>query len=72
VSLRFEHAYPLVQALLERNVIGDFRAPDIARFGFAPAYVRFVDVWDAVGLVSDVLTSGEYSQQRFAQRYGVT
>jgi kynureninase len=72
VSLRFEHAYPLVQALLDRDVIGDFRSPDIARFGFAPAYVRFVDVWDAVGHLSAVLTSGEYSHQRFAQRYDVT
>jgi kynureninase len=72
VSVRFDHAFPLVQALVERNVIGDFRSPDIARFGFPPSYLRFVDVWDAVETLSVVLTSGEYADERFARRYGVT
>lgn len=72
VSLRFEHAYGLVQALIERNVIGDFRAPDIARFGFAPAYVRFVDVWDAVESIAAVLVNGEHLADRFTVRPTVT
>ena len=72
VALRFQHAYGLVTALIDRNVIGDFRAPDIARFGFAPAYVRFVDVWDAVEAITDVLGNGEYLAERFAVRPVVT
>ncbi|HKN97514.1 MAG TPA: kynureninase [Pseudonocardiaceae bacterium] len=72
VSVRYEHAYALVQAMIEREVIGDFRAPDIARFGFPPTYVRFVDVWDAVERCSAVLNSGFHRQERFARRSTVT
>jgi kynureninase len=72
VSLRLGHAYSLVRALIERGVIGDFRAPDIARFGFAPAYSRYVDVWDAVESIVDVLTSGDHLTDRFVARPAVT
>lgn len=72
VSVRYEYAYALVQAMIEREVIGDFRAPDIARFGFPPTYVRFVDVWDAVERCSAVLNSGFHRQERFARRSTVT
>jgi kynureninase len=72
VALRFEHAYQLIQALAERGVIGDFRAPDIARFGFVPAYVRYVDVWDAAKSISDLVSTREYLDDRFAARSTVT
>jgi kynureninase len=64
--------YPIMQALIERGVIGDFRAPDILRFGFTPLYVRFVDVWDAVEHLVQVLHSGEWREPRFNQRAAVT
>jgi kynureninase len=71
----FAHAeagYPIMQALIARNVIGDFRAPDILRFGFTPLYVRFADVWDAVEQLKQVLESGEWREARFNQRATVT
>jgi kynureninase len=64
--------HAIVQALVARGVIGDFRAPDILRFGVTPLYTRFVDVWDAVDRLSHVLESGEWREARFAVRAAVT
>ena len=61
-----------MQALIARGVVGDFRAPDILRFGFTPLYTRFVDVWDAVERLVRVLDSGEWREERFAARAPVT
>lgn len=72
VSFRHPHGYAIIQALIARGVIGDFRSPDILRFGFAPLYVRHVDVWDAVEALRQVLDSGEYRQPRFGRRATVT
>lgn len=73
VSLaRDEGAYAIVQALIERGVIGDFRAPDVLRFGFTPLYLRHVDVWDAVEQLVQVLQGGQWQQVRFQQRQQVT
>jgi kynureninase len=72
VSLRHPNAYPVVQALIERGVIGDFRSPDIARFGFAPLYLRYVDVWDAADALTDVMTSGSWREPRFGVKQTVT
>jgi kynureninase len=70
--VRDEGAYAIVQALIARGVVGDFRAPDVLRFGFTPLYLRFVDVWDAVEHLRDVLESGQWRQERFNQKAAVT
>ena len=64
--------YAIMQALIHRGVIGDFRAPDLLRFGFTPLYTRFVDVWDAVEHLHAVLASGEWHEARFNARAAVT
>ena len=70
--LRTEGAYAIVQALIARGVVGDFRAPDVLRFGFTPLYLRFVDVWDAVEHLHQVLAAGEWRHERFARKAAVT
>jgi len=72
VALRHANAYGIIQALIERGVIGDFRDPNIARFGFAPLYLRFVDVYDAVEIIAHVMNSGAYLDDTFAVRNAVT
>jgi kynureninase len=64
--------YPVMQALIARGVIGDFRAPDILRFGFTPLYLRFVDAWDAAQHLHQVIELGEWRQPEFTQRKAVT
>ena len=69
---RSEGAYAIVQALIARGVVGDFRAPDVLRFGFTPLYLRFVDGWDAVEHLTQVLDSGEWREPRFNRKAAVT
>ena len=72
VAITHEHAYAVVQALIARGVIGDFRAPDIMRFGFAPLYLRYRDAFDAATALRDVLRSEAWRDPRFAARATVT
>ncbi|MFD7412713.1 kynureninase [Kitasatospora purpeofusca] len=72
VALRHADGYPVVQALIARGVIGDFRAPDLMRFGFTPLYLSHTEVWDAARHLAEVLGSGEWKDERFARRGEVT
>ena len=72
VALTHPQGYAVMQALIARGVIGDFRAPDILRFGFAPLYLRFVDVWDAVATLQDVMTTRAWDAPEYLQRKAVT
>ncbi|PJF47269.1 MAG: kynureninase [Chloroflexi bacterium] len=65
-------AFPIMQALIARGVIGDFRAPDILRFGFAPLYLRYVDVWDAAHILAEVLELRTWDRPEFHRRGRVT
>ncbi|MDZ7651931.1 MAG: kynureninase [Burkholderiaceae bacterium] len=65
-------AWPVMQALIAQGVIGDFRAPDILRFGFAPLYVGFADVWDAVEALREIFVHETYREPRFQQKHAVT
>jgi kynureninase len=70
----FEHpnGYEVMQALIARGVIGDYREPRVLRFGFTPLYTRFVDVWDAVEVLRDVLETEAWRAPEFAERGAVT
>jgi kynureninase len=72
VSLRHPEGYAIVQELAAAGVIGDFRSPDLLRFGFAPAYLRFADVWDAVAALSTIMESGSWNRSRYRERAKVT
>jgi kynureninase len=72
VSFSHPMGYAIMQALIARGVIGDFRAPDILRFGFTPLYLSFTDVWDAVEILREVLDTGIYRAPRFSVRAAVT
>jgi len=72
LSFAHEHAYAVMQALIERGVIGDFRQPNLLRFGFTPLYTRFADIWDAVMTLRDVMLNAAWQDERFIQRNRVT
>jgi len=72
VSFAHPDGYALVQALIARGVIGDFRDPDIARFGFSPLYLSHVEVWDAVEILREVLATRAYEAAEYRTRSAVT
>ncbi|MFY0648027.1 kynureninase [Sulfitobacter geojensis] len=72
VSFRFEHGYAAMQAVIDRGVIGDFRAPDIMRFGFTPLYLDAADVTAAVAVIKDVMTNALWDDPKYKVRGRVT
>ena len=64
--------YAIMAALIANGVIGDFRSPDILRFGFTPLYTSFTDVWKAVDILARIMDSGEWNQPQFHARKTVT
>jgi kynureninase len=72
VSFAHPNGYEIMQALIDASVIGDFRAPDIVRFGFTPLYTRFEDVWKASQTLHAILQSEKWREPRFAVRTAVT
>ncbi|MNF93252.1 Kynureninase [compost metagenome] len=72
VSFEHPEGYAVIQALIERGVIGDYREPRIMRFGFTPLYTSFSDVWQAVETLGEILDSGSWQQEKFRVRNQVT
>ena len=72
VSFRFEHAYPTMQALIDRGVIGDFRAPDVMRFGIAPLYLDADDIVRASEILAEIVAERLWDRPRYQERRAVT
>ena len=72
VSFAFDHGYAAMRALIDRGVIGDFRAPNLMRFGFTPLYLDEGDVVAAVDILEDILTSGVYREPAYQTKSRVT
>ncbi|MEO1305611.1 MAG: aminotransferase class V-fold PLP-dependent enzyme [Pseudomonadota bacterium] len=72
VSVLHAQGYAVVQALIAQNIVPDFRAPDAMRFGFSPLYVRFVDVWDAMEALGDILETRCWDQPQYKVQSTVT
>jgi kynureninase len=72
VSFEYAEGYAVMQALIDRGVIGDFRAPDIIRFGFTPLYIDTGDVIRAAAILEEIMTQRAWNEPRFRQRQAVT
>ena len=72
VAFSHSHAYAIIQALIARGVIGDFREPATARFGFSPLFLRYAEVWNAVEILADVLDTRAWDAAEFHDRCAVT
>lgn len=72
VSLIHENGYAIMQALIARGIIGDFRAPDLMRFGFSPLFLRYTDVCEVADALAEILRTEEWRDPRYARRGVVT
>ncbi len=71
-SFRHEHGYEIMAALIERGVIGDYREPEVLRFGITPLYLSRSDIWDAVEILREILHTGSWRREEYAVRNAVT
>ena len=72
VSLQSQHGYPIMQALIEAGVIGDFRAPDVMRFGLTPLYTRYTDLWGEDMKLKTIMDNDTWKAERFNRVSEVT
>ncbi len=72
VSFRHPQGFAVMQALIARGVIGDYREPEVLRFGITPLYLRYVDAWDAVETLRDVLQTRAWDRPEYFRRGTVT
>ncbi len=72
LSYAHKNGYAIMQNLIARGVIGDFRAPDNMRFGFSPLFMRYTDILDAVEILRDILESRSYEDAEFSKTHSVT
>jgi kynureninase len=72
VSFTFDEGYAVIQALIAQGVIGDFRAPNVLRFGFTPLYLDEDDVRQAAEILGDIMADGSWDQDQFKQMAAVT
>ncbi len=72
VSYSHPQGFPIMQALIAAGVIGDYREPNILRFGFTPLYVSYTDVWDTVAILTNILRDRTWEKPEFQRRGNVT
>lgn len=72
VSFRHPEGYAIIQALTDRGVIGDYREPEVLRFGITPLYLSYTDIWDAVEVLRDILETGSWDVPAYKARNAVT
>ena len=72
IAFAHPHAYEMVQALIARDVIGDFRAPNIMRFGLTPLYLSYSDITEAVERLRSICLNREWDRPEFRERAAVT
>jgi kynureninase len=72
ISFAHEHGWPIMQALIAGGVIGDFRSPDIMRFGFTPLYLGFAELWDAIAILREIMETKAWDRAEFHKRSKVT
>ncbi len=72
VALTHPDGYAIMQALIDRGVVGDFRMPDILRFGFAPLYIGYEDAWNAISILKDIMETGAWRKPEYSVKSAVT